>query len=156
MEVKQNNHKTLLNTLYERLYIMKLANFKNTVINTNYGFDTENQVVVNRRTNKPMAWEASGKVRLSINGERNRFSREEIVADVEVIVKKERQSNKDTIATQFRSKLAGLIESGKTKDEARVEMLEWVSDKIARKSDRNIYFNRAYKKVSVNPSKYKL
>ena len=156
MEVKQNNHKTLLNTLYERLYIMKLANFKNTVINTNYGFDTENQVVVNRRTNKPMTWEASGKVRLSINGKRKHFSREEIVVDVEVIVKKERQSNKDTIAAQFRSKLAGLIESGKTKDEARVEMLEWVSDKIARKSDRNIYFNRAYKKVSVNPSKYKL
>ena len=135
---------------------MKLANFKNTVVNTNYGFDTENQVVVNRNTNKPMTWEESGKVRLSINGERKRFSREEIVADVEVIVKKERQSNKDTIAAQFRSKLAGLIESGKTKDEARVEMLEWVSDKIARKSDRNIYFNRAYKKVSVNPSKYKL
>lgn len=156
MEVKQNNHKTFLNTLYERLYIMKLANFKNTVINTNYGFDTENQVVVNRNTNKAMTWEASGKVRLSINGERKRFSREEIVADVEVIVKKERQSNKDTIAAQFRSKLAGLLESGKTKDEARVEMLEWVSDKIARKSDRNIYFNRAYKKVSVNPSKHKL
>lgn len=136
---------------------MKLANFKNTVINTNYGFDTENQVVVNRNTNKAITWEASGKVRLSINGERKRFSREEIVADVEVIVaKKERQSNKDTIAAQFRSKLAELIESGKTKDEARVEMLEWVSDKIARKSDRNIYFNRAHKKVSVNPSKYKL
>ena len=136
---------------------MKLANFKNTVINTNYGFDTENQVVVNRNTNKAMTWEASGKVRLSINGERKRFSREEIVADVEVVVvKKEHQSNKDTIAAHFRSKLAGLIESGKTKDEARVEMLEWVSDKISRKSDRNIYFNRAYKKVSVNPSKYKL
>lgn len=136
---------------------MKLANFKNTVINTNYAYDTENQVVVNRNTNKAMTWEASGKVRLSINGERKRFTREEIVADVEVIVaKKEHKSNKDTIAAQFRSKLAGLIESGKTKEEARVEMLEWVSDKIVRKNDRNIYFNRAYKKVSVNPSKYKL
>ena len=136
---------------------MKLANFKNTVINTNYAYDTENQVVVNRNTNKAMTWEASGKVRLSINGERKRFTREEIVADVEVIVaKKERKSDKDTIAAQFRSKLAGLIESGKTKEEARVEMLEWVSDKIVRKNDRNIYFNRAYKKVSVNPSKYKL
>lgn len=136
---------------------MKLANFKNTVINTNYAYDTENQVVVNRNSNKAMTWEASGKVRLSINGERKRFTREEIVADVEVIVaKKERNSNKDTIAAQFRSKLAGLIESGKTKEEARVEMLEWVSDKIVRKNDRNIYFNRAYKKVSVNPSKYKL
>ena len=104
-----------------------------------------------------MTWEASGKVRLSINGGRKRFTREEIVADVEVIVaKKEHKSNKDTIAAQFRSKLAGLIESGKTKEEARVEMLEWVSDKIVRKNDRNIYFNRAYKKVSVNPSKYKL
>ena len=136
---------------------MKLANFKNTVINTNYAYDTENQVVVNRNTNKAMTWEASGKVRLSINGERKRFTREEIVADVEVIVvQKEHKSNKDTIAAQFRSKLAGLIESGKTKEEARVEMLEWVSDKIVRKSDRGIYFNRAYKKVSVNPSKYKL
>ena len=135
---------------------MKLAKFKNTVINTNYAYDTTAQVVVNRKTNKAVAWESSGKVRLTVNGERKRYTREEIVADVDVVAKKDRNSNKDTIAAQFRSKLADLVESGKSKEESYSEMNKWAEDKIKTQRDRWVYFVRSYEKVAANTSKYKL
>ena len=131
---------------------MKLAKFKNTVINTNYAYDTTAQVVVNRKTNKVMAWESSGKVRLTVNGERKRYTREEIVADLDVVAKKDRNS----MAARFRSKLADLIESGKSKEESYSEMNKWAEDKIKTQRDRWVYFVRSYEKVAANTSKYKL
>lgn len=136
--------------------IMKLVNFKNTSLNNKYAFDAEKQVVVNRNSNKAMTWEASGKVRLTVDGQRKRFTRDEIVANIEVIeTKKERKTNKDTIAAKYRSKLAEVLLTGKTKDEAYTEMNKWASDKIATQRDRWVYFVRSFDKVAANLSKYK-
>lgn len=135
---------------------MKLANFKNTVINANYAFDSEAQVVINRKTNKSVAWEPSGKVRLTIDSERKRFTREEIISGVEIVSNKEHASRKNTISSQFRSKLAHLIDSGKTKKEAQAEMVKWASDKLASKNVAYSYFANNYDKVASAPSKYKL
>lgn len=133
---------------------MKLANFNNAVINTNYGFDTKNNVVVNRNTQKAIKWEDSGKVRLTVNGSRQRFTHEQIVADV--VVAKQRKTNKDTLASRYRSHLAGLVDSGKTKEEAYSEMNKWADGKIKTQRDKWVYFVRSYDAVAANPSKYKL
>ena len=134
---------------------MKLANFKNTVINTNYGFDTENNVVVNRNTQKAIKWDDSGKIRLSVEGVRKRFSREEIVADVVVVAKKER---KVSIAAQVRSIIAKQIIAGNTDVKAiRQEVIVWCREntRIDHCNAWN-YVRENFDKVAAEPAKFVL
>ena len=138
---------------------MKLANFNNAVINTNYAFDADNKVVVNRKTNKPVKWEAGDKIRLSVNGSRQRFTREEIERSVVVTKPQaERKQGRVTIAAQIRSIMANEVEAGNTDiGEVRRKVTAWCKDntKIDRCNAWN-YVNKDFGAVLANPGKYKL
>ena len=138
---------------------MKLANFNTAVINTNYAFDADTKVVVSRKSGKPIKWEDNGKVRLTVNGNRQRFTREEIERDVVVAEPKaERKQGRVTIAAQVRNIMATEVESGIT-DIATVrrKVTAWciTNTKISRHNAWN-YVKNNFDVVLANPSKYKL